>query len=133
MGPATVGAESKAELAGVQFRTGLSVDVGNPHLVCLMDSVDAPGRPRSERRAQLRPGGLPVGVNIEFVVPLAPDRVRMRVYERGVGETRSCGTGTVAAAAAFRATTGSARDKQWPVEVPGGCVQVSFGPDGRHS
>ncbi len=128
MGPATVGAESKAELAGVLFR-GLSVDVGNPHLVCLMDSVDALAALDLSAAPSFDRAVFPSGVNIEFVVPMTPDRVRMRVYERGVGETRSCGTGTVAAAAAFRAATGRP-GQTVDVEVPGGCVQVSFGPAG---
>ena len=68
-------------------------------------------------------GLFPNGVNVEFVRPTSPGRVRMRVHERGVGETRSCGTGTVAAAvAALRAdgeTTGSRT-----VDIPGGTVHV---------
>jgi diaminopimelate epimerase len=51
----------------------------------------------------------------------------MRVYERGVGETRSCGTGTVAAAAAADAATGSSdRPVTYRVDVPGGTVEVEL-------
>jgi diaminopimelate epimerase len=64
-------------------------------------------------------------VNIEFVTPPRDDEVRMRVHERGVGETRSCGTGTVAVAAAVLA--GAGRDSgELGVSVPGGRVSVSL-------
>ena len=134
MGAAIVGPESKAELAGSSLRgTGLfngrAVDVGNPHLVCLVDSAAELADLDLSTAPAFDPVAFPAGVNIEFVFPLGPDRVRMRVYERGVGETRSCGTGTVAAAAAFRAATGS-NSATVAVEVPGGCVTVGFGAAG---
>jgi diaminopimelate epimerase len=74
------------------------------------------------------PAVFPDGVNIEFVSVLGPDRVAMRVHERGVGETRSCGTGTVAVAAAYLAATGR-RTGTVQVGVPGGVVQVSIAAD----
>ena len=70
----------------------------------------------------------PHGTNVELVVPLgeheAPDgslvgRVRMRVHERGVGETRSCGTGACAAALAVRTWAGAGAPDVWLVDVPG--------------
>jgi diaminopimelate epimerase len=76
----------------------VAVDVGNPHLACVtghhiaaLDLTAAPGHDRAL---------FPHGVNVEFVSPLVDDEVTMRVHERGVGETRSCGTGTVAAVVA---------------------------------
>lgn len=128
MGPATVGAGSKAELAGVAF-SGTAVDVGNPHLVTILysaadlDDLDLTDAPVVD------PAMFPDGVNVEFVVPVAADHLRMRVFERGVGETRSCGTGTVAAAAAFRALSGGSRQRV-RVDVPGGSVIVTFAADG---
>lgn len=130
MGPVSSGPESKAELGGASF-VGRAVDVGNPHLVCLLD-VDA-GPSLQELDLTLAPvfdaALFPDGVNVEFVQPLSADRVQMRVFERGVGETRSCGTGTVAAAAAYLAATGRA-GLPVRVDVPGGSVMVSFGADG---
>jgi diaminopimelate epimerase len=70
----------------------------------------------------------PDGANVELVVPLDVEgergRVRMRVDERGVGETRSCGTGACAAALAARAWAGDGAPSVWDVEVPGGAVVV---------
>lgn len=131
MGPATIGAESKAEVSGVSI-TGTAVDVGNPHLVCWVESPAELEALDLTKPPQFDSTAFPAGVNIEFVVPLAIDRIRMRVYERGVGETRSCGTGTVAAAAAHLSggeragLTGGAVT----VEIPGGVVQVSFAAGG---
>lgn len=75
----------------------------------------------------------PHGTNVEIVVPLGETvvdgrttgRVRMRVHERGVGETRSCGTGAVAAAMAVRTWAGADAPDTWLVDVPGGTVRVT--------
>ncbi len=128
MGPATVGASSKVELAGVGF-VGTAVDVGNPHLVTMLggagdlDLLDLTSAPMFDHEV------FPSGVNVEFVERVAADHIRMRVFERGVGETRSCGTGTVAAAAAFLASTGGSQSRI-RVDVPGGSVSVTFAADG---
>ncbi|HEY2724157.1 MAG TPA: diaminopimelate epimerase, partial [Pseudonocardiaceae bacterium] len=88
---------STVTLEGVAF-TGIAVDVGNPHLACVtevpVEQLDLTVPPGHD------PGAFPHGVNVEFVNLLGPGTLRMRVHERGVGETRSCGTGTVAAGAA---------------------------------
>jgi diaminopimelate epimerase len=75
------------------------------------------------------PDVFPDGVNIEFVVVEGPDHLRMRVHERGVGETRSCGTGTVAAVAGVLFTRGESRGAV-TVDVPGGTVRVTVDPEG---
>ena len=101
MGPVVVGSRSVVVTTadGVDFKA-LTADVGNPHAVSFADNLDrlalyAPPRwdPADE---------FPAGVNLEFVRQLGPQHIAMRVHERGVGETHSCGTGTVAAAAATR-------------------------------
>jgi diaminopimelate epimerase len=128
MGPARVGGRSAARV-GDRLLAGLAVDCGNPHLVCELPpdldlaGVDLTGPPEIDRAV------FPSGVNVELVAPApqvedgGPD-LRMRVYERGVGETLSCGSGAVAAAAA----TLYARGRPAGVlvlDLPGGRLTVS--------
>src|SRR5262249_32002910 len=98
-----IGADSATTVRGVTYR-GPSVDVGNPHVVLTvadhaqLASLDLRDQPDYDRSA------FPTGVNLEFVTPAAPVagtdvHVEMRVHERGVGETLSCGSGTCAVAA----------------------------------
>ena len=120
-------------------RPGLGINVGNPHVVVALsseselDSADLSVAPVLEPE----PSG---GVNVEFVVPMDPmvsdgvGRIRMRVHERGSGETLSCGTGAVAAALATRYWAGAGAPNQWRVEVPGGSLGVRMwaAEDGEH-
>lgn len=105
------------------------VDVGNPHAVVrladdeALDELDLTAAPGWEPAE-----AFPAGANVEFVQQLGADRVRMRVHERGVGETLSCGTGTVAVAAAMGAATG--HGGPWTVEVLGGTITVGIGEQG---
>ncbi len=107
---------------------GLSLDVGNPHVVvALPESVDLDALDLSAAPA-LNPTP-EVGANVEFVQPLGPGHLRMRVFERGVGETRSCGTGACAAALALRAWSARpAEHEDWRVDLPGGTVYVTVLP-----
>lgn len=107
----------------------LLVDVGNPHLVVLGPD------PATVDVAALGPalsasiGAATGGLNVEFVA-LGPgrDELTVRVWERGVGETLACGTGSVACAAAARhwGRVGS----KVTVNQPGGAAEVELGPDG---
>ena len=125
MGPATVLGPGRAVFGGV-IRDGLRVSVGNPHLVCLVD--DALGKFDLAVPPGLDPADFPDGGNVELVRRTGPGAISMRVHERGSGETRSCGTGAVAAAAAaaahFSATKTAPR--QWHVTVPGGELLVTL-------
>ena len=125
MGPVRLGPAGTVRVGGRQI-PGTCVDVGNPHLVCADDAMadlDLDSAP------QVDPALFPDGVNIEFYRPLSPDSVRMRVYERGCGETRSCGTGTVAVAAVRLATLGR-ESGTLAVQVAGGQVRVSLTRNG---
>lgn len=122
MGPATITGASVAIVDHHNF-SGVAVDVGNPHLVsivdCDVDELDLSPQPRYDTDF------FPDGVNLEFVNALGEGALRMRVHERGVGETRSCGTGTVAAVAAALHLAGTDTGKS-TVDAPGGRVAVSL-------
>ncbi|MPY82256.1 MAG: diaminopimelate epimerase [Actinophytocola sp.] len=126
MGKATVTGRSAAILSGRRY-DGITVDVGNPHLVTVLDE-DVTGLDLRDR-PELDPADFPRGGNVEFVNRLGDDVLRMRVIERGVGETRSCGTGTVAAAAAdlYAASEDTGSRIVW---IPGGEVTVRVQADG---
>ena len=110
-------------------RPGVGIDVGNPHVVvALPDEAELEGLDLAVQ--PLLSPELPHGANIEFVVPSDPlvregvGTIRMRVFERGVGETLSCGTGVAAAALAVRHWAGPAAPDRWVVDVPGGTLGV---------
>jgi diaminopimelate epimerase len=118
--------DAKVGLNG-QWWPATGWSMGNPHLVVLdaevaaLDLTDPPSiDPASS---------FPDGANIEFVETVAPDHIRMRVHERGVGETQSCGTGACAAAVAAMAHQGQSSGT-YVVDVPGGRLSVAWLPDG---
>jgi len=125
MGAVQLGGASSATVSGREM-FGVAVHVGNPHLVCLTDrdlaELDLSQQPSFDSAI------FPDGVNIEFVTVLGPGGVQMRVHERGVGETRSCGTGTVAVAAAYLSSVGRSAGTV-RVAVPGGLVIVGITDD----
>ncbi|GAA5053670.1 diaminopimelate epimerase [Thermocatellispora tengchongensis] len=122
MGLPRILGESSATLGGHEY-TGLHIDLGNPHLACVV------GDPVAQVDLTHQPGFdttiFPTGVNVELVNAVGPRRAVMRVYERGSGETRSCGTGAVAAALAAAHLTGETTGS-WAVEVPGGLLTVTL-------
>ncbi|CAM5715451.1 diaminopimelate epimerase [Mycolicibacterium aubagnense] len=126
MGKAQSFGPGKAVIAGRTFE-GLVVDVGNPHLACVDASLNMAGLTALDVAAPVSfdADQFPEGVNVEVLTAPANGVVAMRVHERGVGETRSCGTGTVAATLAALnhtgADTGSLR-----VVIPGGEVNVTI-------
>ncbi len=116
IGPVQLG--DPIEIEGVEYRRA---SLGNPHAVRVVedpDSIDV---------AQVGPvvagaPGFPDGANVEFVALTSPGHIRMRVWERGVGETLACGTGMVAAAA----VVSGAHEDAVQVDVPGGRAEVTF-------
>jgi len=127
--PITLG-RSFAVLDGVEYQ-GVGVDMGNPHLACVVPGLTVAGL--RDVPVELQPTWdtdfFPNGVNLELVTPLEQAAVHMRVHERGVGETLSCGTGTVAAAVAALANVGE-NVGTVTVNVPGGHVEVTVSADG---
>jgi diaminopimelate epimerase len=132
-------AESAAAVAG-RMLPGVAVDTGNPHLVCPLPAdlelaaLDLTAPPVVDRQR------FPDGVNVEFTAPPPGEPadpvgsagrqvVRMRVYERGVGETMSCGSGACAVAAATLHAAGHASGLV-TVDTPGGRLLVSLTGDG---
>lgn len=106
--------------------TGLAIDVGNPHLACVDADLTVDELATLDVAAPVRfdTTQFPDGVNVEVLTAPSNGSVAMRVHERGVGETRSCGTGTVAAAVAALAYQG-ATTGTLAVRIPGGEVTVS--------
>jgi len=127
MGRSRVTGTSLATVGGASV-AGVAVTVGNPHLVCVLEDVDKLASLDLTVPPRYDPDVFPEGVNIEFVVVEAPDQIRMRVHERGVGETRSCGTGTVAAVTGVLFGRGENAGAV-TVDVPGGRVRVTVDPD----
>ncbi|BCW44391.1 diaminopimelate epimerase [Arthrobacter sp. StoSoilB5] len=119
-------------------RPGLSVSMGNPHTVVALAELSELAATKLFTAPVVDPKPAN-GTNVEFVVPAEPlvhdgvGSITMRVHERGVGETQSCGTGACAAAVAIRHWAGSSAPNTWHVNVPGGVVVVKFfpGEDGR--
>ena len=113
----------EATYHGVTYR-GDAAGVGNPHLVLFVDD------PASTRVTTHGPNlevddRFPKRTNVEFVTVSGPAELTMRVWERGVGETLSCGTGACAAAAVAhrRGLVG----EEVTVKVPGGDLSVDLG------
>ncbi|MHB8189901.1 MAG: diaminopimelate epimerase [Ferrimicrobium sp.] len=128
-GPIAIGETSMGVAHLVRHdEVGSWVDVGNPHCVITCDSVEELNDLDLEPQGQALQAEVPGGVNVEWVVVENASRLRLRVYERGVGETQACGTGSTAAAVALWR---SGMLKEGPVEVvnPGGTLIVSIDPD----
>jgi diaminopimelate epimerase len=135
MGPATV-----LDRADIEVRVtdagdsapmpATGVLMPNPHAVTWVDDLDSAGSLTAA--PVVTPGeAYPEGVNVEFVRILAAGHLQMRVHERGVGETLSCGTGACAAAVAtVRRLGGQPGGGRIRVDVPGGTVGVTWLADG---
>jgi diaminopimelate epimerase len=113
--------------AGGEHVTATVLTMGNPQCVVL---GPLPDRDSFERlgAALARHEWFPAGTNVEFAEVEAPDRIRILIWERGVGPTRSSGTGSCAAlvAAVARGQAGSVAE----VIAPGGSQRVEWRPDG---
>jgi diaminopimelate epimerase len=103
------------------------VGVCNPHAVLFVDDVDQARVEEIGSTIEQDPL-FPERANVEFVETGADDRIKVRVWERGVGETKASGTG--AAAAAYAARAAEDLGDAITVELPGGELLVEFDEDG---
>jgi diaminopimelate epimerase len=103
-----------------------AVSIGNPHAVIVVDDVDAAPVAAWGPALQALPA-FPQSVNIGFAQVMARDRIRLRVFERGAGETLACGSGACAAAAILMRR--GAVDRDVAVELPGGTLRIGWPDD----
>ena len=99
------------------------ISMGNPHAVCIVDSVDSIAVEDIGRAVQMLPQ-FPDSVNVGFVDIVSQTEIRLRVYERGAGETLACGTGACAAVAYARLL--EQLDSQVSVATRGGNLQIEW-------
>lgn len=131
MGPAVLEGTRKVQVnvAGAEpfWALGQDVNVGNPHTVVQLPAEIELAQLNLEQAPQLEP--VPMhGTNVEFVKINGENSISMRVFERGVGETLSCGTGATAAAVATKAHLKVAQN-DWQVTVLGGKLEIGTGTE----
>jgi len=118
--------ERPLEVGGRRYAV-TCVSMGNPHCVVFVEG-DVAGLPLGDLGpAFARHPFFPRGVNTEFVRTLGPERLEMRVWERGAGETMACGTGACAAGVAAARTGRSGR--RVVVALRGGELEIDWCPD----
>jgi diaminopimelate epimerase len=108
-----------------QIWNGYNISIGNPHAVVFVEDINQVGE--LDEAPVVRPkDSYPDGVNVEFVQITGPNEISMRVFERGSGETQSCGTGTCAVALAATIHTQGKLPATWIINPPGGRLEVSI-------
>ncbi|RLA09098.1 MAG: diaminopimelate epimerase [Gammaproteobacteria bacterium] len=100
-----------------------AVAIGNPHAVLLVDDVDRAPVNKLGPLISKHPD-FPNGVNVGFMQVVNRQQIRLRVFERGVGETLACGTG--ACAAAIIANRWGLTDRKIAIELRGGRLQIEW-------
>jgi len=116
----------RVDVAGETVWLG-AVSMGNPHAVIAVPSVAAAPVERLGAAFQAHPR-FPNRVNVGFMERVDERRIRLRVYERGVGETLACGTGAAAAVAVGRRW--GQLGERVAVELPGGTLEVNWSGPG---
>jgi len=125
MGQVTDESEEITAATNSKVWNGYNINVGNPHAVVFVENLDDVGS-LSEPPVVRPRESYPEGVNVEFVQITGDHEVSMRVYERGSGETQSCGTGTCAVALAAALHTKDKLPTRWIINPPGGRLEVSI-------
>ena len=106
---------------------GYNINVGNPHAVVFVEKIEDVGS-LSEEPVVRPKESYPEGVNVEFVEIMPGHEAKMRVHERGSGETKSCGTGTCAVALAATLHLKEQLPARWIIYPPGGRLVVDLDP-----
>jgi len=117
-------AEYDIDIDGEAVRFG-AVSMGNPHAVIEVADVEQ-ARVAALGQALQRHAAFPNSVNVGFAEIVAPDRIRLRVHERGVGETQACGSGACAAVAVLAQRGRIDAGREISVYLPGGTLQVRY-------
>ena len=115
------------EVGGEVHRIG-AVSMGNPHAVLRVDAVEEAPVERLGPLIEHHPR-FPERVNVGFMAVQSRDRIRLRVFERGTGETLACGTGACAAVVAGRVQ--GLLDQRVRVTLPGGDLVIEWRGEGR--
>ena len=108
----------------------VGISVGNPHAVYFMDSIDDLRLDRIGPSFEMHPRFQPDRVNTEFIQLVDRNHIRMRVWERGSGETWACGTGATASAAA--AILMGYTEDEVEVELRGGKLRIRLDRESGH-
>lgn len=114
----------EATVNGVSYQ-GYNINVGNPHAAVFIDDLSTLGS-LDEAPVVSPASSYPEGVNVEFIELMPNHEVKMRVHERGSGETQSCGTGTCAVAMAATLKSGGSLPARWVIYPPGGRLVVDI-------
>jgi diaminopimelate epimerase len=110
------------DVGGMRVELG-AVSMGNPH--ALLEVADITAAPLATLGPALQAhAAFPQSVNVGFAQVVARDRIRLRVFERGAGETLACGSGACAAVAIL--VRRGRVDHEVAVELPGGTLQVGW-------
>ncbi len=118
--------EYRIDLNGEPVQFG-AVSMGNPHAVIEVLDVDAAAVDSIGPRVQ-GDAAFPESVNVGFAEVVSRDRIRLRVYERGVGETLACGSGACAAVAVLTRRGRIDGDRGVAVSLPGGELHIHYDP-----
>jgi len=125
MGQVTDEGEAITAATNSSIWNGYNISIGNPHAVVFVENIKDVG-PLNEPPVVRPRDSYPEGVNVEFVQITGDHEISMRVYERGSGETQSCGTGTCAVALAAVLHTKDRLPSTWIINPPGGRLEVSI-------
>lgn len=119
----------EVQVAGRKY-LATSVHIPNPHAISFVEDLEEIGDLQVSPIANPETA-FPNGANYEFIKKVGANHISMRVFERGSGETLSCGTGVCAAAVVARLNESQKGETSWRVDVKGGSLRVEQSDDGE--